>query len=180
VKAAAVEIVLQVDVIAHINRRKIPRKIKYNKIQSLYYMDGINMSDEILISPSLENYVEVIFELCHKNAVVRVTDLAEKLSIAKSSVNQAVTALVQLGLVKHEKYGPLELTSKGNELAGSISKRHRVLKTFFTEILEVDTEIAEKDACSIEHLISPVTMEKLISYLENHEELVRLKEIDRA
>lgn len=124
------------------------------------------MSNEISISPSLENYIKVIFELCQENVAVRVTDLAEKLSIAKSSVNQAIKVLDKLGLVRYERYGPLELTDKGRELADNIARRNRVIKAFLTVILKVNPEVAEKDACLMEHVVSPVTMEKLTRYLE--------------
>lgn len=125
------------------------------------------MSEPISLSPSLEDYLEVIWGLDQQNDTIRVTDLAEKLNVAKSSVNQAVTKLVELQLLRHERYGPLELTALGMEMAKKIRGRHDLLKRFFSDILGVDLETAETDACAIEHYISPVTMEKLIDYLAN-------------
>lgn len=123
------------------------------------------MPQKISISPSLEGYLEVILDLNEENESIRVTDLAEKLQVAKSSVNQAVTKLVELKLLAHERYGPLELTGLGEAKARKIRERHRILTQFFSEILGVDLKTAEKDACSIEHYISPITMEKLVDYL---------------
>jgi DtxR family transcriptional regulator, Mn-dependent transcriptional regulator len=120
---------------------------------------------ETSISPSLEDYLEVILDLNEENESIRVTDLAEKLQVAKSSVNQAVAKLVELKLLAHERYGPMELTELGESKAQKVRERHRILTQFFSEILGVDPKIAEKDACGIEHYISPVTMEKLVSYL---------------
>lgn len=129
------------------------------------------MSDEITITPSLENYIEVLYDLNQQDAQVRVTDLAQKLSIAKSSVNQAISLLVRLGFANHEKYGKIELTEKGLAYAGELQKRHQVLQTFFTDVLHVDEKIACKDACIIEHVISPVIVQKLTEYLQTHEQL---------
>lgn len=129
------------------------------------------MGNEISITPSLENYIEVLYELNQQDSRVRVTDLARRLSIAKSSVNQAVTLLVKLGFALHEKYGRVELTERGLAYASELQKRHRVLQTFFTDILHVDDEIANKDACIIEHVISPATMQKLTEYLQSHEQI---------
>lgn len=122
------------------------------------------MSESTLISPSLEDYLEVILDLKEQNESIRVTDLAERMKVAKSSVNQAVTKLVELELLKHERYGPLDLTELGTKKAQKVRERHRMLTRFFVEALGVDPKVAEKDACGMEHFISPVTMEKLIEF----------------
>jgi DtxR family transcriptional regulator, Mn-dependent transcriptional regulator len=61
------------------------------------------LTDPTIISPSLEDYLEVILDLHERKESVRVTDLAEKLNVAKSSVNQAATKLMELNLLRHEK-----------------------------------------------------------------------------
>lgn len=129
------------------------------------------MNGEISITPSLENYIEVLFELNEQETQVRVTDLAKRLSIAKSSVNQAIAQLVRLGFALHEKYGRITLTDKGLAYAGDLQRRHRILKTFFADVLHVDAGIADKDACIIEHVISQATMSKLTEYLEAKENI---------
>lgn len=122
------------------------------------------------LSPSLENYLEVILNLTELHGAVRVTDLSEELSVAKSSVNQAVSKLVELKLVYHERYGPLKLTTSGLELANKIKRRHKILKKFMTEILGVERDIAEEDACKIEHHISSETFERLVDFLASQVE----------
>ncbi|TCL62420.1 DtxR family iron (metal) dependent repressor [Hydrogenispora ethanolica] len=121
--------------------------------------------DRASISPALEDYLKVILELQEAEEAIRVTDLAQKLGVAKSSVNQAVARLVELALLTHERYGPLELTGRGLAKAREIRERHDSLRQFFSDVLEVEPRIAERDACSIEHYISPATMEKLVDYL---------------
>lgn len=120
-----------------------------------------------VISPSLEDYLEAILHLKEENEIIRVTDLAQRLQVAKSSVNQAITKLVEKQLLIHDRYGPLELTALGIKEATRIKERHRLLQCFFNEILGVDPQIANRDACSIEHYISPATMEKLVDFLDS-------------
>jgi DtxR family transcriptional regulator, Mn-dependent transcriptional regulator len=120
------------------------------------------------VSASLENYLRMILQLQEDVSVVRVTDLAEKLNIAKSSVNQAVKILKKKGLVRHEKYGPLELTERGKTLARGIARRHELILKFLIKVLKVDAATAKNDACLMEHAVSPVTMEKLSDYIEQH------------
>ena len=129
------------------------------------------MSDESAMTPSLENYIEVLYELNGEFGQVRVTDLAQRIGIAKASVNQAVASLVRLGYAVHDRYGPVELTERGADYARGLQKRHSVLKTFFSDILNVDADIADKDACIIEHVISQATIAKLTDYLQAHENL---------
>jgi len=118
------------------------------------------------ISPSLENYLRMILQLQQDGYTARITDLAEKLNIAKSSVNQAVGTLKKQGLVRHERYGPLELTDKGVTIAQGITKRYDMLMEFLIDVLKVDPDIAENDACLMEHAVSSATMEKLSVYME--------------
>ncbi|MCK4260717.1 MAG: metal-dependent transcriptional regulator [Halanaerobiales bacterium] len=122
------------------------------------------MENTLTLSPTIENYLEVILNISIQNGIVRITDLANHLNIAKSSVNQAVKSMVEMNLLQHEKYGPVELTKKGKEFAGKIKKKHQVIKTFLVEVLGVSPEVAEKDACAIEHVISPLTVEKIVEY----------------
>lgn len=129
------------------------------------------MNKKLVVTPSLENYIEVVYELNKQDNGVRVTDLARRLSIAKSSVNQAVAQLVKLGLAIHERYGRVELTEKGVSYAGELQKRHQILQTFFTDILHVESSVANRDACIIEHVISKTTITKLTEYLQAHEDI---------
>lgn len=76
--------------------------------------------------------------------------------------------MARRNLVIHERYGDVELTPKGETLAKKVYRRHRILKQFFEKILGVSSEIAEKDACKIEHCISEDSfnrMNKLIKYM---------------
>jgi DtxR family Mn-dependent transcriptional regulator len=118
-----------------------------------------------LVSPSLEDYLEEILALNEENEKIRVTDLATRMKVAKSSVNQAVNKLVELQMLQHETYGPLILTDLGMERARRVRERHRMLQRFFADILGIAPDIAEQDACRIEHYISQVTMERLVTYV---------------
>jgi DtxR family Mn-dependent transcriptional regulator len=117
------------------------------------------------VSPSLEDYLEEILALYEEHEKIRVTDLATKMRVAKSSVNQAVNKLVELQMLEHETYGPLILTDLGLERARRVRERHRILQQFLADILGIAPEIAAQDACRIEHYISQVTMERLVAYV---------------
>ncbi len=134
----------------------------------------------VSITPSLENYLKTILQLQQEGRTVRVTDLARRLGIAKSSVNQAVGTLKKRGLVIHERYGPLELSQRGTKIAQEVKERHDILLSFLTDVLDVDQETAENDACLMEHAVSGKTMERLSGYIEDQAgETIRKKKEDR-
>lgn len=120
------------------------------------------------ISPSLENYLETIYECIQNNGEARVTDIAEQIGISKPSVNQAMIALKKKGLIKYKKYEPLELTPEGKKKAAQIRKRHHVFERFLTQVLKVPHEIAKQDACKMEHILSETTFEKFMQFLDEY------------
>ncbi|BCV21637.1 DtxR family transcriptional regulator [Moorella sp. Hama-1] len=124
------------------------------------------MTSTPAISYAMQDYLEAILELYEQEDVVRVTDIAARLGIAKASVSQAMHTLANLKLIKQERYGPIELTPAGKKEAAKIRRRHQVLYRFLVEILGVDAKTASKDACLIEHVVSPLTLARLIEYLE--------------
>lgn len=124
------------------------------------------MTGIFAISSSMQDYLEAILNLSEKDGMARITDIANMLSIAKASVSQTINNLKDLGMVVQERYGPVELTCAGKELAVKVRQRHRTLRKFLVEVLGVDPRIAEKDACLMEHVVSQQTLEKLIEFLE--------------
>ena len=116
------------------------------------------------LTNSLEDYLEMIYILQKKLGAVRITDIANSLNLTKPSVNKAVKNLQNEGLLTHERYGSILLTQKGQEIAESVYERHKILKNFFVKVLGIDPEIAEEDACKVEHVLSGESMSKLTKY----------------
>ncbi len=119
------------------------------------------------LSESMENYLEAIFEIEKIKYVVRVRDVAKKLGVTMPSVNGALKNLEAKGLISHEKYEYIELTKAGASQASKISSRHHTISKFLKNILGVDRETAEHEACKIEHDLSARTLEKLSDFVEN-------------
>lgn len=123
--------------------------------------------EEKKITPSLEDYLESIYVLREQIQIVRVTDIAAHLHISKPSVHRALQMLRNMAYVEQEKYGDVRLTQEGEEKARQILSRHMLLKTFFCDVLGVSEEIAEKDACMTEHVISEETVQKLNDFVSH-------------
>lgn len=112
------------------------------------------------MTKSLEDYLEVIHNLVKKNGGARVVDIAKELDVKMPSVNNAVKELDKKGYVVYEKYQLIRLTPDGEREANAIFSRHVLLKDFLLSI-GVSEQIAEHDACLMEHNISQETLDKL-------------------
>ncbi|MGB2855221.1 MAG: metal-dependent transcriptional regulator [Dehalococcoidia bacterium] len=115
---------------------------------------------------SMEDYLEAIAKLREEEPEVRVTQISKRLGVKKPSVTAALHKLSEDGLVQHPRYGTVELTRQGQRIAGEVMRRHEVLFRFLSEILGIDQGIAQEDACNMEHLLSPTSLEKLAKFVE--------------
>ena len=122
------------------------------------------------LSASLEDYLEAIFNLAGENNITRSKDIAEQLGVSRASVTGALRALKDKNLVNYTPYNYISLTEPGKTAAAEIANRHEILKSFFTDILNVKPEIAQKAACKAEHALGPEIITKLLSFIEfvNH------------
>lgn len=114
------------------------------------------------LTESIEDYIERIYLDNQENGRgVRITDLAQAMNVSKASANDAVKRLKNLGYVEHERYRHIYLTEKGKEKGAQVYERHQIITRFINEILGIEPELAEKDACSIEHIISEETFQSI-------------------
>ncbi len=118
------------------------------------------------LSASLENYLETMLFL-EDNSNIRITDVANKMGVSKASVNKAVNLLKENGLLFHDHYGQISFTEEGLKMAKSIAKKHDVLVKFFIDILKIDSDIAEDEACEVEHILSTDTIDAIENLCNN-------------
>ena len=104
-----------------------------------------------------ENYLETILVLTKKNGSVRSIDIADAMQFTKASVSRAMSILKRDTYIIMHPDGSILLTKEGQKKATAVYDRHVTLTRYINEVLDVDVEIAEKDACRIEHIISPET-----------------------
>jgi len=117
------------------------------------------------MTQSLEDYLEMVSFLSDEGPV-RVTDIARRLGFSKPSVITALKTLETGGYIEHERYRTVFLTPKGIVAANEIRGRHSFLTSFLRDTIGVSAEQAEEDACKIEHVLSPETLEKLKKFAQ--------------
>ena len=107
-----------------------------------------------------ENYLETILLLEKKLGTVRAVDVAREMGFSKPSISRAMNLLKDQGLIALDGRNFIRLTESGRETAMRVYERHFFLTCFFEDI-GVPSDVAEKDACRVEHVLSPETFESL-------------------
>lgn len=100
-----------------------------------------------------EDYLEAMLMLQKAHGYIRSIDIAEALGVTKPSVSYTTKRLRENGYITMERDGHITLTESGMQIAESMLDRHKTLTGFLVQ-LGVDREIAEADACRMEHDLS--------------------------
>jgi Mn-dependent DtxR family transcriptional regulator len=122
------------------------------------------------LTAAMEDYLKTIYRMSHRSATIHVSAIAAEMGLSKASVCRATDFLSGKGLLSKSKYQGLSLTAEGCKQAAHLSQKNSIIQRFFCNILNVHPDIAEKDACSVEHCLSFESFQSICDYLENHEQ----------
>ncbi len=123
-----------------------------------------------LITPAMEDYLEMIFRISLQEGYIRINKLSQLLNVRASSSTKMVQKLGNLGLLKYEKYGIIVLSDKGKEIGKFLLKRHHIIEDFLKLLgceeanILIQTEL-------IEHNLNAKTIQNiniLNSFFENN------------
>lgn len=133
-------------------------------------MDIWKKFEENNITHSAAHHLQAILELREKRGYARVTDVARELNITTGSASINLKALKAKGLIIEDENKFLSLSSEGEAIARAVHMRKNILQNFLENILKVNPEQAEIDACKTEHLISAETAKKLQEFTERFQQ----------
>lgn len=122
------------------------------------------------IQQSAEDYLETMLMLEEEYGYIRSIDIAKHLGVTKPSVSYAVKRLKESGYINMEANGPITLAPPGRKIATRIYQRHKALRAFL-ELLGVDEDTAEEDACKIEHVISHDTYVAICKHVNENSDV---------
>ena len=114
---------------------------------------------------TIEDYVELVYNLQKKKERVHTNDIANVLDVNPASVTEIFQKLSTEGYIDYEKYSGVTLTEKGKRIALQIKNKHEALRDFLL-FLGLDEKTAEKDACEMEHILHPDTMNVIVKFVE--------------
>ncbi|MBR1533273.1 MAG: metal-dependent transcriptional regulator [Ruminococcus sp.] len=108
----------------------------------------------LIKNESKEDYLESIYLLLrHYDRPIRSFELSEHMNLSKPSVCRAVNALREQELVDMDDDFYITLTESGVAQAKRVYAKHCYFKAILMQA-GVEEEIAENEACRIEHIVS--------------------------
>ncbi|MGI6664801.1 MAG: metal-dependent transcriptional regulator [Christensenellaceae bacterium] len=116
------------------------------------------------IQESAEMYLETILVLQKRNGAVRSIDIANEMEFSKPSVSYAMKQFRNNNLIIMDEDGLITLTPEGLSIAERVYERHQYL-TKYLIALGVSPDVADEDACRIEHVISDESFLKIKEHL---------------
>lgn len=122
--------------------------------------------EENQITHSAAHYLMAIKHLLEDNGYARVTDIAKALNITRGSCSISLKPLKKRGLVVEDENRFLKLSEEGQRLAELVEINDKLLEILFGEVLGVESEQAEIDACKIEHLLSIESSTRLSAFVK--------------
>ncbi len=125
-----------------------------------------------MLTPSMEDYLEKIYELMKDKGYARVSDIATSLAVQPSSVTKMIQKLDEQEYVTYEKYRGIILTKSGEQMGRAMKQRHSMLAELL-RMLGIAEETIQVDVEGIEHHVSPQTVKaltNLVNFFECHPE----------
>ena len=126
------------------------------------------------LSASLEDYLEIICNLLKTGDNVKAVEVAKKLNISRASVSEALAKLAERNLIVYDSHKGITITTEGLKKAQDVILKHNTLTAFFEETLGLKKDVAEDNACKIEHVISDDVFKRIMKfqqYCENNKEI---------
>lgn len=120
---------------------------------------------EEALTDRAEDYLRAVYEITEKKGYARIRDIARALDVQPPSAVEMMKKLDRMGFVAYEKYGAVTLTSRGEEIARAVIKRHQTFEKFL-EIILVPKEIALEDSHLLEHRLHPKTVLQFTKFVE--------------
>src|SRR5271167_499637 len=121
------------------------------------------MAQPVLISAAVQDYAKAVYALeTRDGSAVSTNDLAARLGVTPGSVSAMLRKLSEVGLVKHEPYHGVRLTSQGRRVALEVLRHHRLLELFLAEELGMPWDRVHAEAEVLEHVLSE-ELERLIA-----------------
>lgn len=111
-----------------------------------------------LLTPAMEDYLEMIYRHSLSENYMRVSMLANLLNVRPPSATNMVKKLTALGLLKYKKYDIIFLTDKGGEIGNFLLERHMTIEKFLRNLGVSDSALTDTER--MEHILSDESLQR--------------------
>lgn len=133
-----------------------------NKKSNFYTLNGYKIKNKVLITESMEDYLEMIYRNKNKDKI-HIKEIAQKLNVKPSSASKMMNKLKEYSLVNFEKYGLITLTEEGENIGKYLLWRHNVLVKFFKFLNKKNYSLEQVE--KIEHFIDYQTLKNMETFI---------------
>ncbi len=113
-----------------------------------------------------ENYIKIIYKIeAQSQSEANTNAIAESAQTKAASVSDMLRKLAQKGLINYVKYQGVTLTDQGRKHALSIIRKHRLWEVFLVDKLGFKWDEIHEIAEQLEHVRSPLLIERLDAFL---------------
>ncbi|MRX64027.1 metal-dependent transcriptional regulator [Maribacter sp. RZ05] len=120
-----------------------------------------------MLSQAEENYLKEIYALGEEtHELLSTNSIAKKMKTKASSATDMLQKLSNKGLVDYTKYKGARLSRKGETIAMTIVRKHRLWETFLVEKLGYNWDEVHDIAEQLEHIQSKTLTNRLDAFLE--------------
>ncbi|GCE12251.1 metal-dependent transcriptional regulator [Tengunoibacter tsumagoiensis] len=123
------------------------------------------MKTDEMLSATVEEYLETIYNLSMENEVVIGARLAERFNVAPPTVTEMLKRLVRDGYIAMNQKRQVALTEAGYQAAEAVLRRHRLTERFLVDMLGMQWHEVHEEACRLEHFISGAVEARVIANL---------------
>ncbi len=116
---------------------------------------------------STQDYLKTLFGLSKNGEIVNNNQISQKLEVTPASVTEMLKKLAEEGYINYSPYHGSTLTEKGLYEAKKITRKHRLLETFLSEVLHIKKDKVHREACKMEHALSDEAEESLCRFLKH-------------
>lgn len=123
------------------------------------------MSGHSHFEESIEQYMEAVYRLEREGPGVTTSGLASEMGVAPASASGMLKKLAGLGYLQHIARGEVKMTRKGLQVGVRVIRRHRLAERLLTDVLGLDWDEVNTEACMLEHAITDRIEARLIILL---------------
>jgi DtxR family transcriptional regulator, Mn-dependent transcriptional regulator len=106
------------------------------------------------LSQTTEDYLKEIYKLEAEHGRATTSAVAERLGVSAPSATSMLKKLAALGLLEHERYRGVRLTTAGQKAAIEVIRHHRLLEQYLAESLGMPLDEVHDEADRLEHALS--------------------------
>jgi DtxR family transcriptional regulator, Mn-dependent transcriptional regulator len=122
---------------------------------------------ELESSKSMQDYLRAIAALSNNGDPVSTTEISRYFDIAPASVTEMLKKMSIKGYLSYSAYHGTMLTLKGQAEAQKITRKHRLLEKFLSDVLHIEKSQVHAQACEMEHTLSDKAEESLCRFLKH-------------